>query len=211
VNRSRAVREHHADDPDPKEETMAVMMMAEMPGVSTAMYDEVNRMIGISPVKLPDGLISHNAGDADGTLVVVDVWESPEAFERFARETAGPVLERLGAPQIEPRVLPVHNMIEQGQGDRAGVMMIVEMANLTPETYDEMTSRMSGHGGDGSNHPAVSHTAARANGGLLIVDVWDAPESFQRFAGEQIAEAEASDIGPIEPRFVPIHNRFTRS
>jgi hypothetical protein len=73
-----------------------------------------------------------------------------------------------------------------------------------------MTAQMSAHAGGGSNHPAVSHTAARANGGLLIVDVWDAPESFQRFAAEQIAEAEASDIGPIEPRFVPIHNRFTR-
>jgi hypothetical protein len=73
-----------------------------------------------------------------------------------------------------------------------------------------MTAKMSAHDGDGSNHPAVSHVAGRANGGLLIVDVWNSPESFERFAGEQLAEAEATDIGPIEPRFVPIHNRFAR-
>ena len=190
---------------------MAVMMTAQMPGVSTAMYDRVNEELGITQDNLPDGLISHNAGTTNEGLFVVDVWESQDAFDHFVRERVAPVLERMGAPQIEPRVLPVHNLIEKGRGDRAGVMMVVEMASMAPEAYDAMTSRMSAHAGDGSNHPAVSHTAAPSNGGLLIVDVWDSPESFQHFAGEQIAEAGASDIGPIEPRFVPIHNRFARA
>src|SRR5438045_1314230 len=126
---------------------MAVMMTATMPGVTPAMYDRVNEELGITQDNLPQGLISHNAGTTDEGLFVVDVWESKDAFERFARERVAPVLERMGAPQIEPRVLPVHNLIEKGRGDRAGVMMVVEMANLSATAYDLMTSRMSGHAG----------------------------------------------------------------
>jgi len=187
------------------------MMMAELPGATPVMYDQVNDRLGIDAANLPEGLISHHAGSTEGGMLIVDVWESQEAFERFSNERAGPVFEQLGIPPVEPRVLPVHNLIEKGRGDRADVMMIVEMPSLAPDAYDAMTSRMSAHAEGSSSHPAVSHVAAHAEGGLLIVDVWDSPESFQRFAAEQIAEAGASDIGPIEPRFVPIHNRFTRA
>ena len=45
-----------------------------------------------------------------------------------------------------------------------------------------MTSHMDAHADGGRRHPSVPHTAAVKGGGLFVVDVWDAPESFGRFA-----------------------------
>src|SRR5437868_6025504 len=135
-------------------------MIMELPGATTEMYDQVNEEAGISQANLPEGLISHNAGATDGGLMIVDVWESEDAFQRFARDTIGPVLERAGVPPVEPRVLPVHNMIEKGAGNDPRVMLVIESDAFTPEGYDALTSKMPAHEGDGSNHLAVSHVAA---------------------------------------------------
>jgi heme-degrading monooxygenase HmoA len=46
----------------------------------------------------------------DGGMLVVDLWDSPEAFGEFAETQLGPVAEgRLG--EIQPRFVPVHNVI----------------------------------------------------------------------------------------------------
>lgn len=87
--------------------------------------------------------------------------------------------------------------------------MIIESDEFGPELYDRLIARMPAHAGDGSAHPAVSHVAALAEGGMVFVDVWDSPESFGRFAGEAIAQAaEGEDVPALEPRFAPVHNRL---
>jgi hypothetical protein len=191
---------------------MAVMMMTELPGVSPEMYDEVNKRMGVNPDALPEGLISHVAGPTDGGMLVVDVWESPEAFERFVNERLGPVLADLGAPAgPEPALLPVHNHIRQGSGTDAGVIVVIESDGFTPDDYDRVTAEMPAHVADGSSHPAVSHIAAVSGEGMVFVDVWDSPESVSGFFEEQLAPATAAtgtDLGSSEPRFVPVHNRF---
>jgi hypothetical protein len=90
-------------------------------------------------------------------------------------------------------------------------MMIVEVPGLGPDAYDSMIAGMDAHRGDGSDHPAVSHAAAVADGGLLVVDVWDSPESWGRFAEEQIGPNAPVGLDGLEPRFVPIHYRFSRA
>ena len=168
--------------------------------------------MGINPDALPEGLISHVAGPTDSGMLVVDVWESPEALERFAKERLGPVLAELGAPAgTEPRVFPVHNHIRQGSGTDAGVIVVIESDGFGPDDYDHVTAEMDAHAGDGSSHPAVSHIAAVSDDGMVFVDVWDSPESVGAFFEEQIGPATAAtgtDLGEVEPRFVPVHNRF---
>ncbi len=53
----------------------------------------------------------HIAGvKEDGSMFIVDVWESAEAFAAFAESEIGPAAdERLG--QIEPKLTPVHNVV----------------------------------------------------------------------------------------------------
>ena len=90
------------------------------------------------------------------------------------------------------------------------MIVLIEIDGFRPETYDELVAAMDAHAGDGSGHPAVSHVAAQTAEGMVIVDVWDSPESFGRFAEEQITPAaQSADMPPLEPRFVPVHNHIT--
>jgi hypothetical protein len=190
---------------------MSVLMLLELPGATTEQYNQLNEAMGIhGDEDAPEGLVHHVVGSDDDGLTIVDVWESDEALGRFVEGRLRPALEGAGIqPGPDPRVLPVHNKLD-GAGTDGAVMVIIEMDDLTPDAYDQMTSKMDAHVADGSNHPAVSHTAARTDGGaLLVVDVWDSPESFGRFAEEQIGPSAAeANMGSIEPRFVPVHNRI---
>ncbi len=190
---------------------MAILMLIEFPGASTDDYDALNREMGIDPDHLPDGLTSHVVGRTEEGLLIADTWESEEALNRFFEQRVGPAMAKLGLPGGEPRVLPVHNHIRQGSGTDAGVIVIIESDGFSPADYDSVTAEMDAHAGDGSSHPAVSHIAAVSDDGMVFVDVWDSPESVGRFVEEQIGPAQVAsgtDLGPVEPRVVPVHNRF---
>jgi hypothetical protein len=50
------------------------------------------------------------AATDDGGMLIVDLWDSPEAFGEFAETQIGPEAgDRLG--EIKPRFVPVHNVI----------------------------------------------------------------------------------------------------
>jgi hypothetical protein len=58
----------------------------------------------------------------------------------------------------------------------------------------------------------VSHAAAATGEGLVVVDVWESPEAFGRFAETQLGPAAGQaghDLSGVEPRFVPVHYRLT--
>ena len=190
---------------------MAILMLLELPGTTTEEYDELNRVMGIGgDDSAPEGLIEHVVGTDGSNLVIADVWESADALGRFVEGRLRPALETAGiAADSEPRVLPVHNRLK-GTGSEPAVIMLIEIDDLGPDAYDQMVSSMDAHVGDGSRHPSVAHTAARKeDGGMIVVDLWESPEAFGRFAEEQIAPAGASvGLGPIEPRMIPVHNRI---
>jgi heme-degrading monooxygenase HmoA len=191
---------------------MAVLMIMEVPGGTTAEYERANEIMGIAGDEdAPDGLIQHVAASDGNGLLVADVWESEEALNRFFEERLGAALEQAGlsGSAAKPRILPVHNSLD-GRGEDAGVLMLIEINDLGPDAYDEMVSKMDAHTADGSQHPCVTHFAARTDdGGVLIADLWESPEAFGAFAEEQIGPAGAAvGLGPIEPRVMPVHNRM---
>lgn len=189
---------------------MSVMVIIELDGVTVEQYEQVNETMGVSRVADVPGLLSHTAAQADDGLLIVDVWESAEAFEGFVEERLGAALAQAGVSgRPEPRVIPVHKHILNGAGSHAGVLMIIEADGFDTETYEQMTGGMDAHQGDGSNHPAVSHVAGVTDSGMVIVDVWGSPEEFAAFAESQIAPA-AEELGtpPLEPVFVPVHNHM---
>jgi hypothetical protein len=189
---------------------MPIVMAMRWDGLTANHYDAVMRELDFEDEPANGGIV-HVSCVTDAGLRVLDVWESEDALKRFFEERLGEALGAAGidAKRSPPKILPVHNML-YGSGTEANVAMIVEVPDLGTETYDEMTSKMEPHRGDGSNHPCVTHTAAAMeNGGVLVVDLWDSPESFGEFAAEQIGPAgEKVGLGPIEPRFVPVHNRI---
>ena len=188
---------------------MAVLMLLEVPGGTIEQYEQVNEILGIEgDSTAPEGLLYHVAGKTDDGIVVADVWRSEDDLERFF-EKLEPALVESGMPEATRRVSPVHNHIPSRSGE-AVVMAIIELDDLGPDDYDRMTGQMSAHASPES-HPAIAHVAAvTEDGGLVVVDVWESPEAFAAFAEEQIGPAgEAAGIGPVEPRFVPVHNTVT--
>ena len=47
----------------------------------------------------------------DGSVIVTDIWESPELLDEFAK-TLVPILEKIGVQLVEPAVSPVLNIIK---------------------------------------------------------------------------------------------------
>jgi len=185
---------------------MPILMIIEVPGMSTDTYDRTNEHAGAEE-DVPEGLISHVASVEDDTLIVADVWESEGAINRFFEERLGAAL---AANDVEahPRFFPVHNHIVRGAGSHPGVLVLWEADGFTPPVYDELIAKMPAHGGDGSAHPSYSHVAGVTDDGMVFVDVWDSPESIQRFLEEQIIPAAGGATPPGQPRFARVHNAF---
>jgi hypothetical protein len=189
---------------------MAVLMVLEVPGATIEQYEQANEIMGIhGDDDAPDGLIRHAAGYDGNAVIVLDVWDSEEALERFFRGRLGAALARAGIdPEAAPpRILPVHSQLD-GKAEEANIAVILEVKDLGSDAYDEMTRTMDAH--TVNEHPSVSHTAARLpDGGMLVVDLWESPEAFGKFAEEQIAPAgQKVGLGPIEPRVIPVHNHI---
>jgi hypothetical protein len=72
---------------------MSYVHVTRSPGIGMPEYERVHRELGPVPIA---GLNSHHAGVVDGTLVVVDVWDTRADADRFAAERLFPAFERAG-------------------------------------------------------------------------------------------------------------------
>jgi hypothetical protein len=90
---------------------MAVALITDIPGGSQEMYDRVRSEMHLDAP--PEGNISHASGPIEGGWRVIDIWESPEHFERFARDRLAPALEAAGAPRREgpPEFMECHDVM----------------------------------------------------------------------------------------------------
>ena len=81
---------------------MAVGVFMEFPGVTREQYEQLEQGLGLSGP--PEGELIHVCGPtSDGGWRMVDVWESQEAFERFANDLLIPQAQALGFPQPSKR------------------------------------------------------------------------------------------------------------
>ena len=70
---------------------MPVAVEMDFEGATLDQYDKTMELMGLeNGGQAPPGALFHWAAEVDGGLRVVDVWESREAFERFAEEQIGP-------------------------------------------------------------------------------------------------------------------------
>ena len=93
---------------------MAIQITGEIPGMTTEQYDRVSEALGASRAGDIDGLICHTACVADRGMVITDVWESQDHFERFINERLMPAFQQVGveASGMEPTISQVHNHME---------------------------------------------------------------------------------------------------
>lgn len=96
---------------------MAIGVYLNFPDTTVEQYDEVCRRMndGQPMTALSDwpggGCLEHSAwAEESGALCVFDVWESPEAFQRFG-ETLMPAVAEVGLPAAEPHLVQLHNFV----------------------------------------------------------------------------------------------------
>ena len=93
---------------------MAEMIVIEV-DCDPALYPKVNEVLGLDPATgsgdWPKGLISHAGGGGDGTVVVVEVWESRDEQESWMTSRLGPALGQVGVPQ--PKRMEWLNLLGQ--------------------------------------------------------------------------------------------------
>lgn len=184
---------------------MSVLVIIDIEGGTVEQYDHVDRLLGGTTAdNAPAGLISHTAGPTDTGFFVADVWESPDALQDFYANTLAPHLKTAGVPEVEPKIMPVHNHLE-GNGSEAGTIVIAEIASLSAEDYDRITADLEAHAGDGA-HPSVSHVAGIGSEGLFVVDVWGSEEEFGRFAQAELAPRADDRFSQMKTRFARVRN-----
>jgi hypothetical protein len=82
---------------------MAVTMIVEIPGATQDLYDKILDNLGIGREgALIEGQLAHIASPMDGGWRVVDVWESEDAFNKFANERLGAAMAAAGVPAGAP-------------------------------------------------------------------------------------------------------------
>ena len=74
---------------------MTYVQITTTPGRSLQTYHKVISALGPQPVA---GLASRYAGDVDGTLVVLNIFDSQTDADRFAAERLFPAFEQLSLP-----------------------------------------------------------------------------------------------------------------
>jgi hypothetical protein len=90
---------------------MTIVMISDAGADSVAQYDQIIQQLEEAGHGNPPGRLSHTAALKDnGSYFVVDVWESPEAFQRFGQLLL-PLIEAVGGVAPNLQVSPVHNMI----------------------------------------------------------------------------------------------------
>ena len=68
-------------------------------------YDKVSEALNF-PVDWPDGALAHGSHEADGHLVVNDVWESRQHFDRFVEQRLQAAMgQALGDRAREPEII----------------------------------------------------------------------------------------------------------
>ena len=95
---------------------MAVAVEMNFRGATKEQYDQIIQKMGLTPGgATPPEAISHWVAKTDDGLRVVDVWESKEAYERYAQEKIGPYSAEVGITEPpEIRFYDVHNYLGRG-------------------------------------------------------------------------------------------------
>jgi len=80
-------------------------------GMTAAKYDECIQKLEAAGAGNPQGRLYHVCYGDPNNVMVTDIWDRVENFEKFGA-TLIPILSELGVDPGQPAVQPVHNVIE---------------------------------------------------------------------------------------------------
>ena len=95
---------------------MAVAVVMSFEGATLEQYDQVLEKMGLEHQGAgPPGALFHWVTSTDEGMLITDVWEDQETFERFAKDQIGPYSAEVGIEK-EPKtaIYEVHNYLTAG-------------------------------------------------------------------------------------------------
>jgi hypothetical protein len=93
---------------------MAVAYEMRFRGATLGQYDQVIEKMGLTgDAPAPPGALFHWVAQTDDGILVVDVWESEEVFDRFAAEQIVPFTQEAGIAQPEVTKHQVYNHLSR--------------------------------------------------------------------------------------------------
>lgn len=92
---------------------MAVAYKMRFEGATLDQYDQVMQLMGLTAGgEPPEGAIFHWVAPTENGILVVDVWESDEQFNKFAEEHIGPATAQVGiSGRPQTTRFEVHNLL----------------------------------------------------------------------------------------------------
>jgi len=90
-----------------------VIVQFNIPGMTAKQYDQVWTELRNAGQSHPQGLHHHVGGQQGNNWLVVDVWESADAFNKFG-QTLMPILQKIGVntDQNQPVITQLYNEYE---------------------------------------------------------------------------------------------------
>lgn len=182
---------------------MAVGFILDFPGGTTEQYDRVLERMGLQG-QLPAGAIFHAAGEGPEGLRVVDVWESDEAFQRFAEEQIGPHSQAEGI--AEPKITRIEeHRIGDLRGERGDITFLqVVHLDVDADTFDEADAEIrDGQWPEG----VVFHITGPSDGEWIVADAWTSKDVRDSFMQERVGPAMGRrGMAPPTVDEMPVHN-----
>lgn len=185
---------------------MPVCFILDFPGGSLDQYDRVMERMQLGD-ELPQGAVFHAAGASGDDLRVVDVWESDEAFQRFADSEIGPhtAAEGIAPPQITR--IEVNEVRDARElGDEVAFLQVVRLPGIDRDAFEAADAQIV----SGDEVPAglVFHVNGPEGDDWVVADVWASKDVRDTFLAERIQPVMQSAplTGPPSFDEIDVHN-----
>lgn len=84
-----------------------IIVQFSFPGMNRKLYDQCWDELRAAGQSHPNGLIHHYGCQQDNNFIVVDVWESRDAFNNFGKILL-PILNKLNIKDVQPVISEVY-------------------------------------------------------------------------------------------------------
>ena len=179
---------------------MAKVYVLDIPGGTAAQYDAVQVEMDLQG-QAPEGARFHSAGPSPTGWQVIDCWDDPAAFDRFAEEKIGPATARHGLQRPAMRVFDVEGGID-GPDGTPEIGMLIVFPGMTGDVFREIDAKVRAR--DEVPEGLLRHVNGPHPDGWYVYDLWASDEQRKRFLDEKVGPAAPPGV---EPRFelMPIH------
>ena len=185
---------------------MAHCLIMDFEGATAAQYDAVIEDMELGG-RLPAHALYHGAGSPDGrNWRVVDVWETPQDFDRFAAEKIGPITAKHGIDEPSITSFPVHE-IRRGDPEPVTFLHVVRLQEIGAAGFAEIDKRIGPEPAEG----LIFHVNGPLDDGWATVGFWTSRAARDRFIQERIMPAMAGSGEQPTIEDLELHNSLTEA